>query len=184
MTRPTRPAACAYLTLALLLQAACQSDVVVSPPEQQAVPYHAEPLGSFVHMNQPDATRYFVSGVQGLESDAWRWAGREAVLRFQLQNTSSLQFVLRFAVPREVIVRNGPVRLTASFNGKTWKSFDYSKDGIYEIAEPAPAGLLKPGAENLVTIAIDKPLPPNHGGPEQGFILVYAGFRPAPNQKP
>jgi hypothetical protein len=176
MTRLAYPAV--FACLAFLL-AGCQSDVVVSPPEQQATLYHAEPLGSLVHMNQPDAPRYFVSGVQGLEANAWRWAGREAVLRFQLQETSHVQFVLRFAVPREVIARNGPVRLAISFNGKTWKGFDYSKDGIYEIAEPAPARLLKPGAENLVSIAIDKPLPSGRGGPEQGFILVYAGFRTA-----
>ncbi|HYM13242.1 MAG TPA: hypothetical protein VEU62_21055 [Bryobacterales bacterium] len=177
MTRTPRTAACACLCLALLPLAGCQSDVVVSPPEEQATVYHAEPLGSFVHMNQPDAVRYFVSGIQGLEANTWRWAGREAVLRFQLQDTSNLQFVVRFAVPREVIARNGPVRLTTSFNGKIWKGFGYAKDGIYEIAEPAPARLLKPSAENRVSIAIDKPLPPDHGGPEQGFILVYAGFR-------
>jgi hypothetical protein len=181
MTRPALPAACACL---LLLLAGCRSDVVVSPPEQQAVVYHPGPLGSFVHVNQPDATRYFVSGIQGLESNAWRWAGREAVLRFQLQDTASLRFLLRFAVPREVIARNGPVHLTISFNGKIWKTLDYSRDGVYEIDERAPARLLKPGAENGVSIAIDKPIPAEHGGPEQGFILVYAGFRAGQDKQP
>src|SRR5262245_18148674 len=92
---------------ALLLYFGCKSDVSVRPPEQQATSYLAQPMGSFVTMSPPDATRYFVSGVLWLESGTWRWTSREAKLRFHLKETENLKYVMKFAVPGAVIAANG-----------------------------------------------------------------------------
>ncbi len=162
----------------LVFLSGCQSDVAVSPPEQQRTLFQPEPLGSFVRMNQSNAKEYFVSGIHDLEADAWRWAARRAVLRLRLRDPEDLKCVMRFAVPAAVIQRNGPVKLQIQLNGKPWEQLRYDKDGIYEWEKPVPANLLKADSENLLAIEIDKPLPPERGGRELGFILVYAGFQP------
>ena len=167
------------LGLALVILFGCQSDVTVRPPERQAAILRDEPLGSFVEMNQPDAARYFISGVYGLEAGTWRWVGKSAELRFHLKDTQNLNYVMKFAVPAAVITRNGPVRISILINGTNWEQLGYSKDGIYEIEKPVPSKLLKPEADNTVTLEIDKPLPPEGKGLELGFILVRAGFRAA-----
>ena len=168
-----------WALLALPLFPGCQPYVAVRPPAEQRTLFQPEPLGAFVRMNQTDAAQYFLSGVYGLESDAWRWAAGQAVLRFHLKNTDGLKFTMRFAVPREVTSHSGPVRLRIAINGKPWQELGYDKDGIYEIEKPAPSRLLKPEADNTVTIEVDKPVPPDGRRPELGFILVYAGFQPA-----
>lgn len=165
------------LFAALVLLAACQADVAVSPPEKQQTLFQAPELSPFVRMNQANAERHIVSGVYALEADAWRWAGKQAVLRLHLEQTANLKFVMKFAVPEPVIKQNGPVKLAILLNGRRWHELRYAKDGIYEFEKPAPAEFLKANDENLVTIEIDKPLPPRAGGRELGFILVHAGFQ-------
>lgn len=167
------------LAAGLALLSGCQSDVAVRPPDQQGAFLRTEPLGSFVSMNQPDAARYFLSGVYSLEAGTWRWAGRAAKVRLHLKETENLNFVMKFAVPGAVIARHGPVRLRILINDTPWEELRYESDGIYEIAKPVPSKLLKPAAENIVTAEIDKPLPSDGKGPELGFILVHLGFRPA-----
>jgi hypothetical protein len=167
----------ALLCLVLLL-AGCQGDIAVSPPEKQRTLFQPDELGSFVNMNQGNAERHFVSGIYTLEANSWRWAGRRAVLRLRLHETKDLKLVMKFAVPGQVIAKNGPVRLRIDLNGRRFEELRYEKDGIYEWEKPAPADLLKADAENILAIEIDKPLPPDRG-PELGFILVYAGLQPA-----
>lgn len=164
---------------ALLTLAACQNDIAVHPPEKQRTAFPGEPLGSFVQMNQTDAERHLVSGIYGLQAQTWRWAGRQAVLRLRVSSAENLRYVMRFAVPQAVLARNGPVRLEILINGKKLDELRYSKDGVYDIAKPVPPAMLKPDAENMVTIEIDKPLPSDGEGPELGFILVHAGLRPS-----
>jgi hypothetical protein len=170
------PSALVWTALALL--SGCRGDVVVHPPEQQQIPYKTEPFGPFVHMNDPEAARYFVSGVYGLESNAWRWAAGRAVLRLHLKETRDLKYAMTFAVPHEVTAHSGPVRLTILINDKKWEEISYDKDGIYEIDKPVASKLLKPEADNLVTLEIDKPWPGEGARQERGFILVRAGFLP------
>ncbi len=168
------------LGLALVLLSACNSDVAVSPPaEQRTLLYQPQALGSFVRMNQTNAEQHFVSGIYTLEANAWRWTGGQAVLRLYLKETAGLQYAMKFAVPREVLTHHAPMHIRIRLNGQPWEELRYDKDGIYDFAKPVPAGLLKPQAENLVTIEIAEPLPSNGRGPELGFILVEAGFQPA-----
>jgi len=170
---------CIVTAVALLALAGCQSDVAVHPPEKRKTAFLGESLGSFVQMNQSDAQQYFVSGISALQAETWRWAGRQAVLRFRIASTENQRYVMKFAVPEVVLARNGPVRLDILINGTKLEELRYSKDGVYEIEKPVPPAMLKTDGENLVTIEIDKPLPSDGKGPELGFILVHAGFRPA-----
>lgn len=163
--------------LAVALLAGCQRDVAVRPEKQRA-PYLGEPMGSFVRMNQSDAEKYLVSGVYGLQAETWRWTGRQAVLRLHVTQPQNLKYVMRFAVPQNVIARNSPVRLDVLINGKKLETLSYKKDGVYEIEKPVPPELLKADEDNIVTIEINKPLPADANGPELGFILVHAGFQP------
>ncbi len=162
----------------LTLLSGCRGDIAVSPPEQQRTAHRPDAAGVFVYMNQTNAERHFVSGIYTLEANTWRWAGRQAVLRLHLNRAEKLKYVMKFAVPQEVIARNGPVSIRILLNGRRWQEMRYEKDGIYEIEKPVPADWLKPEADNIVAIEIDKPLPAEGGGPELGFILVHAGFQP------
>ncbi len=166
-----------FLSLALLC--GCRSDVAVSPPEQQKTALHPEALGPFVRANQINAERYFVSGVYQLEENAWRWCAGRAELRLRLGPVENLKFVMKYAVPVQVMERAGRVNMRILVNGKPWEEMHYEKDGIFEIDKAVPAALLKPESENRVTILVDKPLPAEAGRPEMGFILVHAGFQPA-----
>ena len=161
----------------LFLSFGCKTDAPVRPPEQQATSYLGQPLGSFVAMNQPDATRYFVSGIFGLEAQTWRWTGREAKLRLRLNETENMKYVMKFAVPGPLIAANGPVRISIRINDTNFDELRYAKDGVYEVEKPVPSRLLKADAENIVAVEVDKPLP-GQNGPELGLILVHAGFRP------
>ncbi len=156
----------------------CQGDVAVSPPQEQRTPLEASALGPFVRMNQINAERHFVSGVYQLEDNAWRWCGGKAALRVRLGTVDNLKFVLRHAVPVQVIGRAKTVRMRILINGKPWEEMVYEKDGIYEIEKPAPVKLLRPNAENIIAIEVDKPLPAQGDRPEMGFILVHVGFQP------
>ena len=168
------------LGLALVLLSACNSDVAVSPPaEERALLNQPQALGSFVRMNQPNAEQHFISGIYGLEAGAWRWTGSQAVLRLYLKETAGLKYAMKFSVPREVLAHRSPMHIRIRLNGQPWEELRYDKDGIYDFAKPVPAELLKPQAENLVTLEIAEPLPSNGRGPELGFILVEAGFQPA-----
>lgn len=168
------------LGLSLLLLSSCHGDVAVSPPEEpRTAVYQAPGLGPFVRMNQINAEEHFVSGVYGLEAGAWRWTGRQAVLRLQLKETTGLKYAMRFAVPKEVLAHHSPWRLRVSLNGRLWEQLEYEKDGIYDFEKAVPPDLLKPQAENLVALEVEAPLPARPGGRELGFILVQAGFRPA-----
>lgn len=171
---------CVWTGLALLC--GCRGDVAVSPPEQR-VPYQPEPLGSFVRMNQTDAERHFISGIYQLEENAWRWAGGKAVLRFHLDKTENLKYVMKFAVPREVLARSKSVRLRVLINGREFEKLQYQQQGIYDMDKPVPAAFLRPQADNIVTIEVDKPVLDDSRVPELGSILVHAGFQPqAPEQ--
>jgi len=158
---------------------ACRADLAVSPPREQRTTLDPTALGPFVRMNQINAERHLVSGVYQLEDNAWRWCAGRAALRLRLGPVDNLKFVMRYSVPVQVMQRAGAVRLRILLNGKLWEETRYDKDGIYEIDKPVPANLLLPNADNHVTIEIDKPLPPDAGRPEYGFILVHAGFQPA-----
>lgn len=156
---------------------ACRGDVAVSPPREPRTQLDPAALGPFVRMNQINAERYFVSGIYQLEDNAWRWCGGKAELRLRLGQLENLKFVMKHAVPVQVISRAKTVRMRILLNGKRWEEMVYEKDGIYEIEKPAPVKLLRPNAENVITIEVDKPLPPEGGRPEMGFILVHAGFQ-------
>ena len=167
----------AVVLASAVVLAGCQQDVVVHPEKQRAA-YLGEAIGSFVRMNQSDATKYFVSGVYDLQAETWRWTGRQAVLRLHVNQPQNLKYVMRFAVPQNVLARNGPIRLKVLVNDKQLEELAYKKDGVYEIEKPVPPEMLKTDDDNIVTIEIDKPLPADRG-PELGFILVHAGFQPS-----
>ena len=165
--------------LSLALLCGCQGDVAVSPPQEQKTALRPEALGPFVRVNQINAERYFVSGVYQLEENAWRWCAGRAELRLQLGPVENLKFVMKYAVPVQVMERARRVKMRILINGKKWEEMQYDKDGVFEVDKPVPSALLKANAENLVTIEVDKPLPAEAGRPEMGFILVHAGFQPA-----
>ena len=165
------------LSVMLALLCGCRGDVVVSPPATARSVYRPQTLGPFLLMNQSNAEKYIVSGVYALENGDWRWASRRAVLRLRLEEVDHLKFVLKFALPPQLISARGPVRLRILLNHQPWQGFVYGKDGAYEIVQPAPVEFLKPEAENFVTIETDKFLPADAWGRELGFILVHAGFQ-------
>jgi hypothetical protein len=162
----------------LVVLGGCQGDMAVSPPEKPRTRRDPAALGPFVRMNQLYAERHFVSGIYQLEADAWRWCSGRAELRVRLGPVDKLKLVMKYAVPAQVLERSKAIEMRISINGKPWERRRHDQDGIFEIDRPAPAKLLKPESENLLTIEVDKPLPAQPGRPEMGFILVHAGFQP------
>jgi hypothetical protein len=163
---------------ALAVLSGCHGDVAVSPPEEPRTVRDPTALGPFVRMNQLHAERHFVSGIYRLEADTWRWCAGRAELRVRLGSLENLKFVMKYAVPAPVLEKSKVIQMRISINGKSWEGRRHDKDGIFEIEKPAPVDLLKPEAENLLTIEVDKPLPAAPGRAEMGFILVHAGFQP------
>jgi hypothetical protein len=166
------------LLAAVAMLAGCHGDVAVSPPEQPRTGRDPTALGPFVRMNQLHAERHFVSGVYQLEADTWRWCSGRAELRVRLGTADNLKFVMKYAVPAQVIEKSKAIEMRISINGTNWERMRHDKDGIFEIDKPAPLKLLKPESENTLTIEVDRPLPAAPGRPEMGFILVHAGFQP------
>jgi hypothetical protein len=148
------------------------------PPVQRAalvVPARGA-LGYFLTMADPNADAYLVKDVATEGPGTWRWAYDHPVLRFLVPEVPELKFAMDFAIPARTMRDTGPVTLTVTINGKVLDRVRCETPGEQHYAHEVPAGMLRPGAINLVGIDPDPVWVSKADGGRLGFILSRAGF--------
>ena len=133
----------AALVIALFafLAGCSREPVSYPPPIQRLLPPAPEkkPLGRFVNMNDLDVDDYIVGGIQNqTEGAGWRWTHEAPELRFMLDRTAGLKFVMDLGLPAYNFQQTGPVTLSFFINGRLLDQVRYNTPGDrrYEKARP------------------------------------------------
>ena len=135
-------------------------------------------LGQSIRMNDPTADAYIARDIsKTVEEKSWRWAYRHPALHFYLNSTSDLKFMMDAGVTETTFKETGPVTLTIAINNHVLDQVRFDHPGNQHFEKPVPAELLKPGAENLVTIEADKQWVSKTDGAVLSFVLIEAGFK-------
>ncbi len=128
-----------------------------------------KPELSFLPMNDPAAESQIISGVYQLESNSWRWAGRNAVILLKTPpHPALLQATFR-------IVDSAPGRrIRLLLDGALLADQTYTAGGLYTLR--SPQSVSSPHSSATATISIDRTFQPSGDNRDLGFILVSAGF--------
>jgi hypothetical protein len=164
----------------LLLLAGCSSapDRYPPPAQREQAAEEAGTIRHFVAMNDPNAPAYFIRDISpGLEANSWRWTFRRPELRFFIETSQNLKFVMDLAVPELTFKQTGPVTLSVFINGQLLDRFPCPEPGQRQIEKKVPPEMLKAGAVNVVAIEPDKVWISKQDGAVLGFILSSAGFQ-------
>jgi hypothetical protein len=169
-----------FPALLILLCYACANipDSFPVPPQRKDLPtMAADPVGSFVNMNDPNAEQYFVADIgKGLEADTWRWTHKRPELRFRLASTKGWRFSMDFAIAEATFRRTGPVTLSFVVNGKLLEKVRYATSGEKHFEKLVPENWIYTSQYNTVAIQADKIFVAEGDGVFLNFTLVRAGF--------
>ena len=171
MRRLTPRAWCGFLlVVAIAAVPACKrahhADAVL--PEQPVV------LASVVNVADPDTSTQLTQGFYQVEDHAWRWTARKFSVALKTppgaaQNGARL--TLKFSFPAPVFQALGAMKVTASVNGRSLGSRQFSMPGGSELALDVPAGALAADAVG-VEFECDKWLPPSAGEARELALVV------------
>jgi 4-amino-4-deoxy-L-arabinose transferase-like glycosyltransferase len=129
-----------------------------------------KPVLSYLPMNAAEADAQIVSGVYGLESNAWRWTARRAVVMVK-QPDRPLPAEATFRIVDQM--RNRAV--TLSVDGVVVATQAYESAGQYTLRSAEP--IRGEGAAATVTLEVAKAFRVDGDQRELGLILTGAGFR-------
>jgi hypothetical protein len=171
-----KSAVCAALAGAL---AGC-----VNIPDTYAPPMQRRPLAGpdtsrlkhFIAMNDPAAPDHFLRDIRALESESWRWTGRNPTLRFVLPSVEALKFKADFSISGETFQSTGPFHITYWVNGKQLDKVRYTAPGPQSFEKPVDAAWLVKDGDNVVKMEIEKAYVAERDQVVLGVTLVRAGF--------
>jgi len=165
--------------LCLLCAACVRMDEWYAPPMQRkpmAGPV-VSPLRHFVSMNDPRAGDYLVRDVSAtLEGNAFRWTRKRPTLRFVVQSTENLRFVMDFFLSPDTMKVTGPVTISYYINNHLLDRVRYDKPGLVHFEKPVNPEWLTAGAETLVAAELDKVYIAPADQAALGIVLSRAGF--------
>jgi hypothetical protein len=167
------------IALSTFLAGCSREPSVYPPPIQRLLPAAPEKktLGGFVNMNDANVDEYIVGGLQNqTEGDGWRWAHEAPELRFLLDRTERLKFVVDLGLPEYNFRQTGPVTLSFFINGRLLDKVRYTTPGDRRYEKRVPAGWLKKGEFTSVRIQADPPWIAPTDKVKLGFVLHRAGF--------
>jgi hypothetical protein len=154
-------------------------------PDLYAPPIERKPLtgpeqaafGSLVRMSDSNADAYIVRDIsRTVESGGWRWVNQRPELRFWLQTTENLKFVMDFAVAETTFRVTGPIKISVFVNDQLLDVIPVEKPGDRSFEKPVPRSWLRTDAETKVVAEVDKPWVAPADGAKLGFTLSRAGF--------
>jgi hypothetical protein len=132
-----------------------------------------EPTDSWLLMNSPAAAYQIVSGVYGLENNAWRWTGAASTFRLRTW-PHSRRFGALLSVPPQVV----PCTVTLSVNGAMIASATYTVAGRFPLSGTVPDSL--PEAVTA-TLATSRTFRAPNDARDLGLVLTAIGFHdPSP----
>ena len=135
------------------------------------------PVRHFVNMNDPHAEDYFVRDISDtLEGNAFRWTRQRPALRFVLQSTENLRFVMDFFLSPDNMKVTGPVTISYYINNHLLDRVRYEKPGVLHFEKPVNPEWLTAGTETLVVAELDKVYIAPADKAVLGMVLTRAGF--------
>jgi|LNFM01.2.fsa_nt_gb hypothetical protein len=149
-------------------------------PYQRVLTVSADPpgLGEFISFSSRAAQEHVVAEVlEGSPNDVWRWTNQNPTLRFFLLEPDGWRFQVNFALAESTWKSTGPVGLRVVLNGQVLGSATGLGQGRHEKSWAVPAAMVKPKAENIVRLELDKVLVAEGDGVKLGMILEAAGFK-------
>jgi hypothetical protein len=167
------------IALSAFLAGCSREPTIYPPPIQRLLPAAPEKkaLGAFVNMNDANVDEYIVGGLQNqTEGAGWRWAHEAPELRFLLDRTERLKFVMDLGLPEYNFGQTGPVTLSFFINGRLLDKVRYTTPGDRRYEKRVPAGWLKKGEFTIVRIQADPPWIAPTDKVKLGFVLHRAGF--------
>jgi hypothetical protein len=161
-----------------LLAAGCNQLPEYPPPPQREPLTRpgAAGLSYFLNMANPNADAYIVQDIgDKTEGRGFRWAFAHPVLRFLVPPIDHPKFLMDFALPEPTFHITGPVTLTFSINDRFLDKQRFAQVGQQHYEREVPAGFLRAGAINLVSIDPDKVFVAEDGA-KLAFPLSRVGF--------
>jgi hypothetical protein len=149
-------------------------------PYQRVLNVGADPvgLGEFVAFSQRAAQEYVVADIlEGAPNDVWRWTNQNPTLRFFLLEPQAWNFQVNFVLAESTWKSTGPVRLRVMLNGQLLGEATGLAQGKHEKSWAVPPALIKPKAENIIRLELDKVFVAPGDGAKLGMILEAAGFK-------
>ncbi|HET8547109.1 MAG TPA: hypothetical protein VFL57_03855 [Bryobacteraceae bacterium] len=170
--------ACSVVLLAVIAGCKRYPDSYAPPEQRQPLTFEEPPeFKSFIAMSDAAAPLHFVKDIRpALEGGAWRWTLKQPTVRLAAPKDHGLKFTAEVAVPGITFRDTGPVAITVAINGHTLETFTLARPGPHRLEKPIPAGWLRSGDDNTVTMEIDKLWTEADGDVQLGFILTSIGF--------
>jgi hypothetical protein len=156
----------------------------VNIPDTYAPPMQRRPLAGpdtsrlkhFIAMNDPAAQDHFLRDIRGLESDSWRWTGKNPTLRFVLPTVEALKLKVDFSISGDTFASTGPFHITYWVNGRQLDKVRYTAAGPQSFVKPVQAAWLAKDADNIVKMELEKVFVAERDKVELGVTLARVGF--------
>lgn len=138
---------------------------------EAAIVLERHPTLAYLPMNATEAPAQIVSGLYGLESNAWRWMSGAAMVLLK-SPVQPLPIEAVFTIPDSAPAR----RMELQLDGRVVASQTYAAPGAYTLRSPPET----PGPTATVTLTADRTfsVPGDHR--ELGVVVSAIGFREAP----
>jgi hypothetical protein len=122
----------------------------------------AKRIATTVQMGDPRAAGQLISGFYDIESNAWRWTGKQFVIELGTPLGAAgrgATLELQFTVPPVVLEKNPSVTISATVDGNVLAPETVTSPGEHVYKRDVPAELL--GGDSVkATFAVDKTLEP------------------------
>jgi hypothetical protein len=170
----------AVVLTALLLSVAC-----VNQPQSFAPPIQRQPVldgqapkqaRQVIEMADPDADAAIVQDIQHGASGPWRWTGRKPTVRLFVSSVEGRKLKVHYAIADSTFRDTGPLNLKFFVNGSLLATVAEAKPGEREFERAVPRESLRPNADNLFAIEIDKVWVSKVDGAQLGMILTSIGL--------
>jgi hypothetical protein len=175
LVRATAWLACALSLVLLFAPLGCKRRRVRAQQTIEEAPGRA----STIHMGDARMAAQIVSGLHGIESNAWRWSARRfaVVLRPPAgSQQKGAALLVKLTVPPVVIEKERSVTLAASVAGTALPPETYQKAGEYTYQRDVPASLLT-GDTVKFDFELDKAMPPSDADArELGIVVSVIGL--------
>jgi hypothetical protein len=127
-----------------------------------------------VNMGEPKAGKQLLTGFYDIESNAWRWTGKDFSVSLRPPVGAAAQgatLVFDLTVPQVVIDSIHNVTVSASVNGTALAPETYSHEGQFEYKRDLAPGLLA-GPSVRVDFHLDKVMAPANGDRRQLGVIA------------
>jgi hypothetical protein len=160
----------------------------VSQPQTYAPPVQREPVLNgqapkppkhMLSMSDRETDAFIIQDIPTGSADPWRWTGKRPTVRLYVDDPGGHKLVADYSIAQATFKDTGPVKLTFYVNGQPLETVTENQQGVKHFEKPVPPEMLKPSADNLFAIEIDKVWIAKTDGAQLGFILASIGLTDA-----